>query len=176
MHRRVDRQVMPLGTWQSGQDSVVDFVYHVIQGYQYGAFRQVIWVLALLDKVRVDFIQQTVVLRHDGAEPLRDAQLSVGVEGKLALSHLEKGLREPLGVLVISHQGHSHVLMQLELVPLRPEQRCLEAGVQLVSWDALWYDDNRTVTPPMSLSLPLMSLRVRLRASRAFLCAIVHSP
>ena len=106
MHWHVDRQVLPLGTWQSGQDSVIYLVHHVVQGCQYGAFRQVVWVLALLDKVRVDFIQQTVVLRHDGAEPLGDAQFSVGVEGKLALSHLEKGLREPLGILIISHQGH----------------------------------------------------------------------
>ena len=140
MHRRVDRQVLPLGTWQSGQDSVVDLFHLVVQGCQYGAFRQVVWVLALLDKVRVDFIQQIVVLRHDSAEPLGDAQLSFGVEGKLALSHLEKGLRELLGVLVISHQGHSHVLVQLELVPLRPEWRRLEAGIQLAGRGALWYD------------------------------------
>ena len=103
MHRRDDRQVLPLGIRQSGQDSVVDLVHHVVQGCQYDAFRQIVWVLALLDKFRVDFIQQTVVLRHDGAEPLGDAQLSVGVEGKLALSSIEKGLREPLGILVISH-------------------------------------------------------------------------
>ena len=30
--------------------------------------------------------------------------------------------------------------MQLELVPLRPERRRLEAGVQLVGRGALWYD------------------------------------
>ena len=63
----VDQQVLPLGIRQSGKDSVIDLVHHVINGCQYGAFRLVVWVHALLDKFRVDFIQQFVVQRHDGA-------------------------------------------------------------------------------------------------------------
>ena len=52
MDQCVNRQVSPLGTWQSGQVSAIDLVHHVVKGCHYSALRQVVWVLALLDKVR----------------------------------------------------------------------------------------------------------------------------
>ena len=96
----VDQQVLPLGIRQSGRDSAIDLVHHVIKGCQYGAFRLVVWVHALLDKFRVDFIQQIVLHRHKGAttvlNPLGMRNSSLESMGSLPSPTLRRVSENPL--------------------------------------------------------------------------------